>query len=310
MINILCHRAFTILQLFHHYPKLEPFYFNFEKNYDPVPIYHTVASDRFYIIPFTATVLYFMLCYFGPIFMKNQDTWNIDGILAAWNLFFASFSLYGTIRVLPHFLYRMTHLPFEATICESVYSSFAGGAVGLAAILFIFSKYFELFDTFFIIVKKKPIIFLHYYHHITVLLFTWHSFLVKSAMSIYFICMNYFVHTIMYFYYFLHGIRCLPKSFPVFFITFLQILQMIGGCIIIGFATYYKLFGGKIYTANECQNDVINIIFGLIIYLSYLLCFIHFAWKKFSPKKIVKKRPLPKDEIDTKIRNGKKRKEE
>eukprot|EP01040_Poterioochromonas_malhamensis_P012460 gene12460-13631_t len=117
-------------QLFHHYPKLEPFYFNFEKSYDPVPVYHTVASDRFYLIPFTATVLYFMLCYCGPILMKKRNTWNIDGILAAWNLFLATFSFYGTARVLPHFLYRMTHLPFEATICESVYSSFAGGAVG------------------------------------------------------------------------------------------------------------------------------------------------------------------------------------
>ena len=242
-----------------------------------------VLSDTYYIIPFGATILYLSLCIFGPYYMKNRNPWKVDFAFAVWNGFLALFSLYGSLRTIPHLLYRLMHQSFEETICESIYSAYSGGAAGLASKLFIFSKFIELFDTFFLIVKKRPILLLHWYHHLSVLLFCWHSMIVKSAVGLYFICMNYFVHTIMYSYFFLHSIKALPHSFPSWIITFLQILQMILGCIIIGFTYKYTFYGGTIYTRPlQCHNDVWNIWFGLLIYFTYLLFFIHFAWEKFT----------------------------
>ncbi|RHY06234.1 hypothetical protein DYB25_001996, partial [Aphanomyces astaci] len=43
----------------------------------------------------------------------------------------------------------------------------------------------ELFDTFFVVIRKKPLRFLHWYHHITVLLFCWHAYSVRSSSVIY-----------------------------------------------------------------------------------------------------------------------------
>lgn len=86
------------------------------------------------------------------------------------------------------------------TVCS--HPSFMGhGIIGWAMCLFIYSKLFELLDTFFLIGKKAPLIFLHWYHHITVLLYCWHSYAVRIPSGIWFAAMNYFVHAIMYFYF-------------------------------------------------------------------------------------------------------------
>jgi hypothetical protein len=65
------------------------------------------------------------------------------------------------------------------------------------------------------------------FHHATVLLYCWHSFTVRSATGIWFIAMNYFVHSIMYSYYFLMiiGQKYLAKLIAQH-ITSLQILQV------------------------------------------------------------------------------------
>ena len=40
-------------------------------------------------------------------------------------------------------------------------------------LLFMWSKFPELFDTVLLVLRGRPVIFLHWYHHITVLLFCW-----------------------------------------------------------------------------------------------------------------------------------------
>merc|ERR1712127_1141715 len=60
-------------------------------------------------------------------------------------------------------------------------TTFYGGSFFLWTILFVLSKFAELWDTFFIVVHKKPLIFLHWYHHITVLLYCWVAWQEKNS---------------------------------------------------------------------------------------------------------------------------------
>lgn len=267
-------------QLYHHYPSLSSFYTEFEKEYDPIPILHMMMGNN-YIIPTIAVVLYLLFCYFGKQIMADRPAFDLLQPLAFWNLGLSLFSAYGAIRTVPHLLHRVATLPFEQTVCESVYSAYGGGACGLAVMLFILSKIPELVDTVFIVLRKKPLIFLHWYHHVTVLVFCWNSYVTRAAAGLYFVAMNYTVHAVMYFYFYLQAVKMIPKWFPSWIITLMQISQMIIGCFIVGASVYYYNYGGKMYAPNECHNSLSNMIVGLVIYGSYLYLFVEFAVGRF-----------------------------
>lgn len=213
--------------------------------------------------------------------MANRKPFDLKVPLAVWNLLLSLFSAYGALRTLPHLIHRINTYTFEETICEHVYSAYGCGSVGLAVMLFIWSKIPELLDTVFIVLRKKPLIFLHWYHHISVLLFCWNAYVTESSAGLYFVAMNYTVHTVMYFYYFLQTIKLMPKWFPSWIITLMQICQMIVGTMIVCASFYYYYMGGEKYQAGECNNDPSNLAVGGMIYASYLCLFVEFASKRF-----------------------------
>jgi elongation of very long chain fatty acids protein 6 len=252
-----------------------------------------------YVLPVGAVILYLLFCYYGQIYMKSRPAFGLLGPLAWWNLGLSLFSFYGVFRTVPHLLHRIMTVPFENTVCESVYSSYGGGACGLAVVLFILSKLPELGDTVFIVLRKKPLIFLHWYHHVTVLLFCWNSYVTKAAAGLWFVAMNYTVHGVMYFYFYLQAVKAVPKWFPTWIITLMQITQMIIGCFIVAAGVYFYVYGGKHYAPGQCENGLSNMTAGLVIYGSYLYLFVEFAVGKFifgdahktdakKPKKVVK----------------------
>ena len=273
-------RNTSIQQLFHRYPLTKSFYpFHFENNYDPHPINTTMRE--LYWFPCVVAILYLMLCYFGPKFMQNKDAFDLRKVLMLWNLLLSIFSTYGAIRTVPHLLDRLFYLPFEQTICEPAFSSYGAGAVGFSTMLFINSKIPELIDTVFIILRKKKLIFLHWYHHVTVLLYCYNAYTTEAAAGIYFVAMNYTVHSLMYFYFFLHAANAVPKWYPTVLITTMQILQMMVGSIIVFMSIYYYLYGGKMYKPYECSNQLTNLSLGAIMYLSYLFLFLEFAFNRY-----------------------------
>lgn len=301
-------RGSPFVQIFQTYEVLEPFYTEFEKNYDPLPILDYMASLS-YAIPLGIVTVYLLLCYLGTNYMKDKKPLNLSNQLAAWNLFLALFSIYGTIRVVPHFLYKLSNMTFEESVCDSAHTYFGAGAAGLAVQFFILSKIPELLDTAFIVLRKKPLIFLHWYHHVSVLLFCWISYVTESGAGIYFVAMNYTVHALMYSYYFLNAVKLLPKWFPSWIITTFQIVQMIIGTGIVIATFYYYKYGGQKYPPGECHNDLSNIVVGVLIYSSYLYLFMEYAVKRFiftkkGPRKTGKKDGI--DEIvDVNIKNRK-----
>jgi hypothetical protein len=172
---------------------------------------------------------------------------------------------------------------YETTVCTNPEFSFGSGTVGLWVMLFIFSKFPELIDTVFIVLRKKKLIFLHWYHHVTVLLFCWNAFVTSAGSGLYFVSMNYTVHSLMYGYYCLQALHMLPRWFPAIIITIGQIAQMFVGTGVCISAWYYMLSG------KECHNDLSNLTAGALMYGSYLYLFVDFAVRRFGSSKSSKK---------------------
>jgi elongation of very long chain fatty acids protein 6 len=274
-------------------PALRPFYSNFELNYDSEEVLMRMMHNN-YIVPTVAIVGYLLFCYFGQKIMANRTAFGLNGSLAAWNLFLALFSLWGALRMVPHTLWMMHNYTFEETICTPAYLTYGCGAAGFAVQMFCLSKLPELVDTVFIVLRKKPLIFLHWYHHVTVLAFCWNAYVTESGAGHYFASMNYTVHAVMYFYYYLQAIKAVPKNFPSWIITIMQISQMIAGTGIVIASIYYYRYGGRKYAPGACSNNESNLIAGGVIYASYLYLFVEFAVKRFvfgikeEPKKAKK----------------------
>ena len=85
----------------------------------------------------------------------------------------------------------------------------------------------------------------------------------------------------MYLYYYLMAIKVVPKWFPAWIITLLQILQMVVGTFVVGAGVHFKLNGGSIFKPGECANDFYNMIAGVVMYGSYLLLFMDFAFGRY-----------------------------
>lgn len=149
------------------------------------------------------------------------------------------------------------------------------GASGLWLMLFVYAKYAELFDTLFLILRRRHVTFLHWYHHATVLLYCWRLYGDRPAVGIWFAAMNYLVHSVMYFYYFLTAVGFRPKWGIV--VTILQLMQMVAGmalCITVG---YYKFYRPEVKT-HVTEG---TFYYGIVIYLSYFALFLSFFWKRY-----------------------------
>ncbi|CAB9506589.1 of very long chain fatty acids protein 6 [Seminavis robusta] len=255
------------------YPFLAPFYFEFEKYRDPLPALHWMQDRPF--IPIVAVILYGIGIYYGPKLMENRESWNCKKTLAAWNLFLSVFSFMGAARTVPHVLHDMMNRSVRDCMCADARMGMGSGSTGLWLFLFAWSKFPELIDTFFLIVHKKNVLFLHWYHHITVLLYTWYGFTNASPIGCHMTAMNFTVHAVMYFYYFLMAIKMKPKWFNPMWITFMQISQMIGGCIVtvLGYQ-YWKI-------DPDCTLNDGVVLSGFLMYGSYLYLFCQFFVGRF-----------------------------
>jgi hypothetical protein len=148
-------------------------------------------------------------------------------------------------------------------------------AFRIASHLFDVCANSELLDTFFIVIHKKKLILLHWYHHVSVLLYCWHSYVTKAPLGILFCVMNYGVHSIMYFYYFLMAMQWKPKWFNPVIITGAQISQMMVGVASTAAANY--LLFVKLNPAEDvCYMGTENNVAALVMYGSYLLLFLQF----------------------------------
>ncbi|KAI5685209.1 GNS1 [Leishmania braziliensis] len=152
------------------------------------------------------------------------------------------------------------HNPRIATYAHQVLDKNYDGPSAFYTALFMYLKTPELLDTVFLVLQRKPVSFLHWYHHIVTAMYCWHASYVLIPSGVFFSTMNYSVHSIMYFYYFLvmMGLRSSIRPFaPV--ITLLQVLQMFIGMYI----TVYTYF--QYWLSPEYANTLFFKFFDVVL---------------------------------------------
>jgi len=238
-----------------------------------------------------ASSLYLVFLWAGNALMKDRKPFNLKTPLALWNLLLAVFSFIGAVRTVPHLLMMLNQEGFEYTVCRAAIVGYGSGATGLWVALFIFSKYFELVDTVFLVLRKKQVPFLHWYHHCSVLLYCWHAYVVEMPTGIYFAAMNYTVHAIMYFYYFLAAVLPKPPKWARL-VTVVQITQMVVG-IVITLTHLDKLTYRKV---PNCDGHIPNLAGCLCMYASYFILFAQFFAGRYLSNRAKKQKLASKAE--------------
>jgi len=87
--------------------------------------------------------------------------------------------------------------------------------------------------------------------------------------------MNAAVHGVMYTYYFLMAIGKKPKWFNPMVITMAQILQMVVGTVVSGCAFHAMTYPG-------CWAKFENNAVTVVMYISYLILFLHFFFQRYG----------------------------
>ena len=155
---------------------------------------------------------------------------------------------------------------------------------GVWSWIFTLMKLLEFGDTVFIVLRKQPLILLHWYHHVTVLLYTWFSYVEAAGSSMWFGVVNLFVHCCMYFYYALKAMRFNPPKRISKMLTMLQITQMFWG-IFITISAYYYVQIAQV----QCSVTTLNLKLSTLMYISYLILFVNFFKQSYLRNKNVNK---------------------
>ncbi|RNF07093.1 fatty acid elongase [Trypanosoma rangeli] len=255
-------------------------------------------------VPVLAVVFYLALVLYVPQHvMAHRRPLNLRFLNIVWNLLLTVFSICGAYHCVPRLLELVISsrisgmtaglkLGPNTTVPElqgGLYNSacawndkiFFDGTVGIWVSAFILSKIPEMLDTVFLVFQKKSVIFLHWYHHATVMLFCWHAYAYTISSGLWFATMNYCVHAIMYFYYFICacGLRKMIRPIAPF-ITMMQLLQMVVGTLIVGYTAYHSYLSGY-----GCEVNRTSIRLGLVMYISYFILFLQLYHRSYIKPK-------------------------
>lgn len=263
-------------QIFQVFPSTEPLFTQYEKDFSGEEPSNWTRDNLW--ISLVLVTLYVIFCFGGKALMKDRVAFDLKPLLALWNLGLSVFSILGALHTVPVLLWHLSENGLYYTVCTPPRMWYGMGSAGFWTMLFIFSKVPELFDTAFIVMRKKKLIFLHWYHHVTVLLYCWHSYATRSSAGIWFISMNYSVHAVMYFYYFLSAIGIRVSWAPL--VTVFQISQMFVGVTVCVLIVVYQNRGDHCAVTDSNQRA------GVLMYFSYFCLFVHFAYLRFcAPRK-------------------------
>jgi len=256
-----------------------PHIFGFERLFDSKEYVDSLMNwmNTNWTLSIKYSLVYIILVFAGKSYMQNRPRYELRLPLIIWNIILAVFSIIGTIRVWPDFVYTIRKHGIVHSVCDN---SYAYGITGFWSFMFVMSKLPELVDTLFIVLRKQELIFLHWYHHATVLMYCWFSYKDYTASGRWFMTMNYLVHALMYSYYAFKAMRFKVPRFVSQLITTGQLLQMVAGCYV-----NYIAWDVKNNKHLKCANSDDNIKYSSLMYLSYFILFGNFFIQAYVFKK-------------------------
>ncbi|XP_054654273.1 elongation of very long chain fatty acids protein 5 [Dunckerocampus dactyliophorus] len=176
---------------------------------------------------FALTLLYLVVVWTGPKYMKHRQPYSCRGALVLYNagLTLLSFCMF----------YQLVTAVWQGSYdfyCQNTHSAQESDNKVMNVLWwYYFSKFIEFMDTIFFILRKNnhQITFLHVYHHTSMLNIWWFVMNWLPCGHSYFgPCLNSFVHVVMYSYY---GLSAIPAMRPYLwwkkYITQLQMIQFV-----------------------------------------------------------------------------------
>lgn len=258
-------------------------------------ILNTILDKYPHVLPWSSVAFYLVMVFFLPRLLsdgsggasKEKKPTNkfLKFMMVGHNLFLCLLSAAMLIGTgIPYIYSAIFKIEFKESICNTKYQPFGVSSNLFWALLFVYSKFYELLDTLFLIIKnpERPVPFLHYWHHATVLLFTWYAFMYKFTVGFWFGTINGTVHMFMYYYYFLTELGYRPTWAKQ--LTLLQISQMFAGLLLNGIWAY-EYFSG---VECECENPTAIMVACAIMYISYAILFLQFFFKRYNTKRAQK----------------------
>ncbi|KAL2078700.1 hypothetical protein ACEWY4_026385 [Coilia grayii] len=221
---------------------------------------------------FVVCAMYAAVIFAGRMYMRERPKLDLRAPLVLWSLSLAIFSIIGAVRTGGYMLHVLTDRGYRESVCDT--SFYSAPVSKFWAYSFVLSKLPELGDTVFIVLRKQRLLFLHWYHHITVLLYSWYSYKDRVAGGGWFMTMNYAVHSLMYSYYAARAAGYRVPRPVAMAITASQILQMAMGLVVLGSVHRWL-------DERRCPSNMGNVIWGSVMYLSYLVLFVWFFYKSY-----------------------------
>ncbi|XP_065311003.1 very long chain fatty acid elongase AAEL008004-like [Dermacentor albipictus] len=205
----------------------------------------------------------------GPRWMKGREPYNVKRGILAYNAF--------TVLANAYFLYRMLPLTYfgggYSFLCQGIgTNSERDMAVISLNWWYLFVRIADFADTMFFVARKKysHITQLHVSHHALVVFsgWLWLNF-GSDGQAVLGICINAFVHIIMYTYYFLAALGPGLQKYLWWkkYLTTIQILQLIGVCT----HSSLPLIFDCGYPKALCYLEMAQLVLGIVLFMNFYL---------------------------------------
>ena len=177
-----------------------------------------------------SSLFYLYIIFETDITIKNKLLLN--NLKKYWNIFFSIFSAIGTYFIGSYTIHLIKNHGILSIIdhTDKIYDYRQDLIIGWWCRTFIISKVAELFDTLLLKLSGKKPIFIQWYHHLVTMYYAYYLGVNYdySHIGLLLALMNFFIHTFMYFYFFIHPYLShdhVIKKYS-YILTFFQACQM------------------------------------------------------------------------------------
>lgn len=210
-------------------------------------------------------VMLILLFYVGlskKLFAGIRDTLNIkpDGkllriFMVAHNAFLCIFSLWVTVNTWP----TLVSYALENGIAAVHLDKKFWELISYWSTIFFISKYYEFIDSWILVLKGVEPSYLQVYHHTGVVIAMWLGIQNQSNWLIFMVCLNSFIHTLMYFYYVFSV--CGYKSKHAKKLTMMQLTQFVAGIVLSGYSFFLDVSNESKYALVFMHTYAVGLIY-------------------------------------------------